>query len=465
VLCHLVPGPLSLPEDEMRRLGHLVVDRIVDHLVSLDRLPPVNVGEADALRAAIGGPPPEPPGDPEAALEALFEHVLPFGQLGDHPRFFARIGSPSNYMSVLADAAAAGFNVFAGSWVGGSGAAAVELVVLDWLRELCGLPAGSEGVLVSGGSEGLLVGLAAGRTALLDGRTPPDAVAYVSDQGHASVVRGLHVLGFGPDQVRVLPADSGYRLPAADVRAAVEADRAAGRRPFCIAATAGSTSSGAADPLVELSAIAREHGLWLQVDGAYGAPAVLAPRGREALAGLELADALVLDPHKWLFQPYEIGCVLVREPGLLERTFTLHGAYLRDTQNGEVNFRDRSVQLTRGGRALKLWLSVRVFGLAAFRDAVAHGIALAEHAERLLRERPGWEVVTPAQLAIVCFRRDGDDALQTAIAEAMVAEGYAAPSTTELGGRVVLRLCTINPRTTFADVERTIAHMESHGPV
>jgi aromatic-L-amino-acid decarboxylase len=152
--------------------------------------------------------------------------------------------------------------------------------------------------------------------------------------------------------------------------------------------------------------------------------------------------------------------VLVRDGALLERTFSLSGAYLRDTLGSEVNFRDRSVQLTRGGRALKLWLSLRVFGLAAFRDAIARGIALAEHAEALLRERPDWELVTPAQLAIVCFRRTGDDALQTRLAAAMVADGFAAPSTTEVGGRVVLRLCTINPRTTEDDIERTIERME-----
>jgi glutamate/tyrosine decarboxylase-like PLP-dependent enzyme len=179
------------------------------------------------------------------------------------------------------------------------------------------------------------------------------------------------------------------------------------------------------------------------------------------LGGLDRADSLVLDPHKWLFQPYESGCVLVRDGTLLERTFSLSGVYLRDTLGGEVNFRNRSVQLTRGGRALKLWLSVRVFGLAAFRDAIAHGIALAEHAEALLRERPGWEVVSPARLAIVCFRRDGDDERQTAIAEAMAADGFAAPSTTEVGGRVALRLCTINPRTTRADIEATIERMEA----
>jgi glutamate/tyrosine decarboxylase-like PLP-dependent enzyme len=220
----------------------------------------------------------------------------------------------------------------------------------------------------------------------------------------------------------------------------------------CVCATAGTTSTGAIDPLDELADL----GVWLHVDGAYGAPAALA----RPIPGLDRADSLVLDPHKWLFQPYEIGCVLVREAGLLERTFALSAAVLRDTTGGEVNFRDRSVQLTRGGRALKLWLSIRVFGLAAFREAIVHGIALAEHAERLLRDRPGWEVVSPAQLAIVCFRRDGDDALQSRVSEAMIADGFAAPSTTEVNGRVALRLCTINPRTTFADIERTIDRLD-----
>jgi glutamate/tyrosine decarboxylase-like PLP-dependent enzyme len=452
---------LSLPPEEMRRLGYQVVDRIVDHFAHVGDEPPIRVGDARALRAALGGPPPDAPGDPDAALETLFEQVLPFVQHSGHPRLFARIGSPSNYASVLADTAAVGFNVFAGSWTGGSGPATVELVVLDWLREWCGLPAGTEGVLVSGGSVATLVALAAARTAHFGERAPAKAVAYVSDQGHASVARALRVLGFAREQLRVIESDADFRLPAATVGAAVAADRAAGRAPFCVAATAGTTSSGAVDPLPALADVCAEHGLWLHVDGAYGAPAVLTDSGRAILAGLDRSDSLVLDPHKWLFQPYEIGCVLVRDGALLERTFALSGAYLRDTEGGDVNFRDRSVQLTRGARALKLWLSVRVFGVAAFREAVTRGIALAEHAESLLRSRPGWEVVTPAQLAIVCFRRDGDDGEQTRIAEAMVADGFAAPSTTELAGRVVLRLCTINPRTTFEDVERTVERMET----
>jgi aromatic-L-amino-acid decarboxylase len=443
--CGYPVAVLSLPPDDMRRLGHRVVDRIVDHFEHVGELPPVRVGDAAELRAALGGAPPEAPGDPDAAIDALFDQVLPFIQHADHPRFFARIGSPSNFASVLADVATTGLNVFAGSWTGGSGPATVELVVLDWLRQLCGMPDGTDGVLVTGGSVGSLVALAAARTAKGPG------VAYVSSEGHASIPRALELLGV---PCEVVPAGPDCRMRAGDVRAAIEADD---RAPFCVVATAGTTSTGAVDPLPELAALCADHDMWLHVDGAYGAPAVLCG----ALGGLEHADSLVLDPHKWLFQPYEVGCVLVREPGLLERTFRLEFAALRDTAGGEVDFRDRSVQLTRTARALKLWLSLRVFGLAAFREAVAHGIALAEHAEATLRSRPGWEVVSPAQLAIVCFRREGDDALQTAIAEAMVRDGYAVPSTTEVGGRVALRMCTINPRTTFEEVERTIERMEA----
>ena len=248
---------------------------------------------------------------------------------------------------------------------------------------------------------------------------------------------------------------------AGALRRAVEEDRAAGLQPFCAVATAGTTSTGAVDPLRELHAACQELGLWLHVDGAYGAPAALTEKGAVVLDGLDLADSLAIDPHKWLFQPYEIGCVLVREPGLLERAFSLEGAYLRDTIGGAVDFRNRGPELTRGARGLKLWLSVRTFGLDAFRAAIAHGIALAEHAEARLRARGGWEVVTPAQLGIVTFRREGlgDDA-HTRLSAATVEGGFAAPSTTVVGGRVVLRLCTINPRTTFEDVEATIERME-----
>jgi aromatic-L-amino-acid/L-tryptophan decarboxylase len=456
-----VDADLSLHPDEFRRLGHLVVDRLADHMAGLDALAPVAPADP-AWSAASIAPCPDGPSDPDAAIAALFDEILPRGQLATHPRFFARISSPSNPVSVLADLAGAGWNVFAGSWTGGAGASAVELAVLDWLREWMGMPAGSEGVLVSGGSVGTLTALAAAALARAEDRAT--ATAYASEHTHGAVAKAWRILGFAPANLRVLPADAEFRLPVAAVQAAVAADREAGLHPFCVFATAGTTSTGAVDPLAALADLCADAGLWFHVDGAYGAPARLVPEGRELLAGIERADSLVLDPHKWLFQPYEVGAVLIREPGLLSRAFTLDGAYLRDTRGGVVEFRERSPQLTRGSRALKLWLSLRVFGLDAFRAAIARGIALADHTEALLRERDGWEVAAPARLAIVCFRRSAHSDEQTdAMVAAMVADGYAAPSTTVIDGRTVARLCTINPRTTEADIRGTIERLERLG--
>jgi glutamate/tyrosine decarboxylase-like PLP-dependent enzyme len=458
------PDPLTFEPEELRRLGYRAIDRLVDHYAALEGRRPVPLPDPEWSAASVP-PCPDEPTDPAAALDYLFDEVLSRAQYTSHPRFFARIGSPSNPVSVLADLAGIGVNVFAGGWIGGAGASAVELAVLDWLRGWMGMAAGTEGVLVSGGSVGTITALAAAAHARVGARAR--AAAYASEHTHSAVARAWRTLGFDPAHLRVLPADDRQRLPPGAVERAIEADRAAGLDPFVILATAGTTSTGAIDPLPQLSELARREGLWLHVDGAYGAPARLTESGRTALAGIELADSLVLDPHKWLFQPYEVGCVLVREPGLLERAFALDGAYLRDTATTEVQFRDRGLQLTRGSRALKLWLSLRVFGLDAFRAAIARGIALAELAEAELRRRDGWEVVTPAQLAIVCFRRTAPgldeaqtDALNDRMVVAAVVDGFAAPSTTLIGGRPVARLCTINPRTTDDDIRATLDRLE-----
>jgi aromatic-L-amino-acid decarboxylase len=452
-----VPGPehLSLEPEELRRLGYSVIDRLVEHYAELDGKPPVPMPDPEWSPARVP-PCPDGPTDADTALAFLFDEVLARAQFTSHPRFFARIGSPSNPLSVLADLAGAGVNVFAGGWIGGAGASAVELAVLEWLRGWMGLPDGTEGVLVSGGSVGTLTALGAAARARV--RTRAHGTAYVSEHTHSAVARAWRTLGFEPAHLRVLAADELQRLPVQSVREAVAADRAAGLEPFAIVATAGTTSTGAIDPLDALADLASSEGLWFHVDGAYGAPSRLV--NPEPLHGIERADSLVLDPHKWLFQPYECGCVLMREPGLLERAFSLDGAYLRDTTSAEVQFRDRSPQLTRGSRALKLWLSLRVFGLDAFKAAIARGIALAELAETILRERDGWEVVTPAQLAIVTFRREGPDALTDRMVAAAVADGFTAPSTTIIDGRPVARLCTINPRTTDDDIRATIERLE-----
>ncbi len=312
-----------------------------------------------------------------------------------------------------------------------------------------------------------LTALAVARQARL-GESAAGAVVYASDQTHSAVGRALRVLGFGPGQLVELPADDSFRLDPALLAERIAADRAAGSRPFCVVANAGTTNTGAVDPLAALADLCEREDVWLHVDAAYGGGALLCPAGRAALAGIERAHSLALDPHKWLFQPFEIGCALVRDGVRLAEAFHARPEYLRDVHRGaeEVNFGDRGVQLTRAGRALKLWWSVQAFGLDAFRAAVEHGIERAVEAERILAGRPCWEIAHPASLGIVAFRwadsdRAAGDRVTAALPEAALADGYAYLSSTVLDGRTALRLCTINPRTTDEDLRGTIDRLEA----
>lgn len=472
------PGTLELSREEMRALGYRVVDLLVEHIATLRDKPVTRWADRPAMEARLREPVPRAGSDPGAVLEQVETEVLSNLMHLDHPRFFAFVPGPSNFVGVMADALASGFNVFAGTWLEAAGPTQVELVTVDWLRQLCGLPEAAGGLFVSGGSMANLTALTVARRVMLGDRLD-GAVVYCSDQTHSSVERGLQVLGFAPAQLRKLPSDAAFRLPLPELRRAVEADRAAGRRPFCVIANAGTTSTGAVDPLPALADLCRETGLWLHADGAYGAAAVLCDAGRARLDGLGRVDSLSLDPHKWLFQPYEIGCVLVRDRRLLRETFHILPEYLKDLyrvdpevnstwRNSElINFCDYGVQLTRGFRALKLWMSLKVFGLDAFRRAVGRGIALAELAEAAVRRLPHWEVVTPAQLAVVTFRyvpagmsAAEVDTLNQRLVEAMIADGFAMISSTVLRGRTVLRMCPINPRTTDADVEETVRRLD-----
>ena len=444
---------LTLAPDVARRLGYRAVDALVERLEELPgRVVGVPAGRRQ-MEARLREPLPEHGCDPEWLLETVLCDVLGPGLRVDHPRFFAFVPGPSNPVGVLADALASGFNVFAGTWLGSPGAAMVETVVLDWLRYVCGLPSTTEGLFVSGGSTANLTALA---VALEEraGCERQRAAVYLSDEAHSSVERALRVTGVR--HVRVLPADREQRLNPGAVAAAIAADRAAGRLPACVVATAGTTGTGAVDPLEELRPVCDEHGVWLHVDGAYGAAAMLSPKAR--LSGLELADSLTLDPHKWLFQPYEAGCLLVRDGAALERTFGTAPPYLRDATaaGSEVNFCDRGIQLTRQFSALKLWMSLKVFGAAAFREAIEHGLALAEHAERRIASDPLWELVTPARLGIVTFRARRPDAVNAGLPAAALADGFAYLSSHRVNGATALRLCTINPRTTREDVDHTL---------
>ena len=464
-----LPGlpPLTLSPAQMRELGYRVVDLIVAHHEALRDGPVATVRPTAELREVLqAGFPPGPTPHAEV-VDLVSRHVLSAISHVDHPRFFAFVPGPSNFVGVMADTLAAGFNVFAGHWLAASGPAALELQTIEWLSAACGLPAGAGGLFVSGGSMANLHAMAVARRISLGGTNPAGTV-YFSAQTHNSLAKGLRVLGFNPDQLRTVETNDTLRLSIPALRAAIEADIATGRTPFCIVANAGTTNSGAVDPLPDIADLCAEFGLWMHVDGAYGAAAVLTDRGRAALAGLDRADSITLDPHKWLFQPFEIGCVLVRDVHNLRTTFAVHaddhGAYLEDVARAvesEMVFYEHGIQLTRSFRALKLWMTLRVFGTDAMRDAIDYGISLAEETQRLIEATGSFEIVTPAQLGVVTFAPlpsagAMEEELVRRIVERIIADGLAMLTSTTVYGRTVLRMCTINPSTTVADVGQTL---------
>jgi glutamate/tyrosine decarboxylase-like PLP-dependent enzyme len=315
-----------------------------------------------------------------------------------------------------------------------------------------------------------LIGIAAARHAHFghDVDAARRGTIYLSDQAHSSVAKGARTIGIGDDRTRKLPSDTEFRLRVDDLRQAIQVDRAAGLVPFCVVAAAGTTNTGAIDPLPELAQLCADEGIWLHVDGAFGAAAVLSDIGKQRLAGLELVDSLAVDAHKWLFQPIECGCLLVRDVSHLRAAFHERPEYLRDvdTPDEEVNFCDLGPQLTREFRALKLWMSVQVFGEDAFRAAISRGIALAERAEQGLREEGNWEIVTPAQMSVLTFRRaprgltgEEQDQLNLRTLQTILEDGYAALSSTVLRGRVVLRMCVTNPRATDHEIDQTVRRL------
>ena len=454
----------------MRQLGYRTVDMLVARLADPESGPVLRGASPAEMRARLDEPPPEEGEDYESLLGRLEEDVLAFASRCEHPRYFAFIPANGTWPGALADFITSACNVYAGSWMEAAGPSQVELTVLRWFCDWLGYPETAGGVLVSGGSAANMTALACARETLL-GPMDERATAYVSDQAHSSLARAARLLGFRPHQVRVLPVDDRYRMRADALAHAIEADVAAGRLPLFVSASAGSTNTGAVDPLPELADVCAEHGAWLHVDAAYGGFASLTDRGTAALAGIERADSITLDPHKWLYQPFECGCLLVRNADQLRRAFEITPDYLKDARvrEGEVNFSDLGVQLTRNFRALKIWMSVRFFGRRAFADVIDHCLDLAADAEQHIQQSSELELLSPATLGIVGFRRRfgggrGDEELDRMNAELvrrLADTGDALISSTQLGGRYALRLCMLNHTTGADDVRRVLDWLET----
>ncbi len=458
---------LTLSKNEMTAYGYRIIDIITEHFDTLNEKKPVALGTRREMEDLLQEHIPLNGDDPGKVLDFVVENILNKNDLFTHPKSFAFVPGPSNYISVMADVLATGFNIFSGGWSGAPAASELEIVTINWLLALFGFPTKrGGGIFTSGGSIANLTGLVAARNQKC-GEDFSKAVVYLSDQAHSSNIKAIRIMGLKKGQIRLIPSDMDYKMSIPKLQNAIAKDKLMGWIPFCIIATAGTTNTGTVDPLDTIAKICKLENLWFHIDAAYGGAAILSKKGSRLLKGIQKADSLTVDPHKWFFQPYEMGCLLVRNHTYLSNAFMEKPEYLRDIEGNEseINFYDHGPQLTRRFRALKFYMSIKTFGLNTFKGAVRHGIEMAEKVERLLRSSPHWEIVSPAALAVINFRYNPIesqfsekvlDHLNQEIVKRITEAREAILVTTILRGQVVLRMCLINPRTTMEDVEDTI---------
>jgi len=460
---------------EFLTLAQRAVGLAADHLHGIGRGPVYQPMRPDERARLLEQPLGDDGRDPNAILDLVRDAVLPHPMGNGHPRFFGWVNSPPAPIGVLADLLAAAMNP---SCAGGDHAAIyVERAAIRWLMELTGFPtSGSTGLLVSGGSVASLIGLAAARhrAARADGwdirasglqGARPRLRLYVSSEGHSCLRKAAEILGLGSSAIRTIPVDDRFRMDVRALREAIAEDRRAGERPFCVAASAGTVSTGAIDPMDELADLCEREALWLHVDGAYGALGRLAVTRATRYAGMERADSLALDPHKWLSVPAECGALLVRDGALLRDAFSLVPAYLRTEEGkgfgGLPWFSEYGVQQTRGFRALKLWMVLQHLGHRGVASLVTRHIELAQRLAALVDEAVDLERMAPVELSIVAFRYvpaalRGDetrlDALNQRLMEQMQHDGAAFVSNAVIRSRFALRACVLHYATTDEDL-------------
>jgi aromatic-L-amino-acid/L-tryptophan decarboxylase len=408
-------APWSWSSDEIRRIGYRVIDLIAEHLSSLPARPVFAPVPLELAMAFMQEPAPQLGRDPEAILDLFRTTVEPYPFGNGHPRFFGWVNSPPTVMGIFADALAAAMNP---SCAGGNHAAVyVERQVVNWFKEMLGYPADAFGLLVSGGSMAALTALAVARHAKcgFDVRAhglrgaAAQLVFYKTAEGHGCHQKAIELLGIGSEYLRTIEHDDAWRMVPSALAAAIKQDRRNGLTPIAVIASAGTVNTGAVDPLSEIAEVCREQDVWLHVDGAYGAPAILSKQYERALAAIALADSVALDPHKWLCVPVEAGLVLIRHPDAQRAAFSLVPPYLRTDGSmtgvgGPPWFSEYGFQQTRGFRALKVWMSLLHHGLAGYRDAISRTLDFAAGLARMIRSSDDFELCEPQSLGIVCFR-------------------------------------------------------------
>jgi aromatic-L-amino-acid decarboxylase len=451
------PALGDLPPEELRKRLHRIADWAADYRATIEHrriAPEVDPGE---IAARFPAEPPATAVPLDEILDSLDSAVMPGVVHWGHPAFLGYFGSTSNGPALIGEIAAAALNVSAMTWQTSPAATELETVVLGWIRRMVTLPDTFAGVVYDTASIGLLHALAAAREACgvdvrrrgIAGR--PDVSVhrvYASDQAHSSIEKVMIVLGLGEENVVRIPSDDVFRLDAARLQEAVTEDIRAGLRPMAVIATVGTTSTTSVDPVRAIAAICREHGIWLHVDAAYGAAMALLPEGRWVMDGVELADSVVVNPHKWMFVPLDFSALFVRRPELLRAVFSLTPEYLRgDAAADAINYMDYGLQLGRRFRALKAWMTFSAFGRDGLAARIAEHCRLAREWALRVERDPRFTLAAPVPMAVVCFnwRATGADAsmqdrLNERIVEAVNASGEAYLTHTRIAGRVVMRV-------------------------
>jgi glutamate/tyrosine decarboxylase-like PLP-dependent enzyme len=466
---------LAWSTEQARDLGGQVLGLWTELLERLPQLPVNREFLPAEVAPAVALPVPEEPmpvGDLVAHLrELMFEQSLLLG----HPAFLAYICGAGTVPGAAAELLAAGLNPCLGGYRLGPGAAEIELHLTRWLAGRFGLPEGSGGMIMTGGAMANFVALKCARDAGLGPdvreqgvRSLGPAVLYASEEAHVVIRRAADMLGLGAGVVRAIAIDAEQRMRPEALEAAIRGDLAAGVKPLAVVATAGTTTTGSIDPLPAIAGVAEEHGLWLHVDAAYGGAIVLSDELRGLLDGVERADSIAIDPHKWLYTPQSAGCVLLRDFGALSRSFHSDASYiwLDEAARHGIDFAMHGPQFSRGFAALKVWVSLLAHGRAAYGRRIAHDVALVRYLGELVEEHADFELMCEPRLSICCFRyrpagwpggEDELDRLNERLMTAIMADGRVYCSNAVIEGRFGLRACIVNFRTEAEDVERLLA--------
>jgi aromatic-L-amino-acid/L-tryptophan decarboxylase len=468
--------------DEIRRIGYRVVDMIAEHLTTLPERPVFRPFPPELAAKFLDSKAPQLGQEAEDILATFARDIEPYPFGNGHPRFYGWVNSPPVVLGIFGEALAAAMNP---SCAGGNHAAIyVEREVINWFKQIVGFPPESMGLLVSGGSIAALTGLAVARQAQCDYDIRTQGVQgtsarlkfYRTGEGHGCHQKAIELMGIGSENLQSVKHDRSLRMIPSALDAAIREDRQNGNVPIAVIASAGTVNTGAIDPLDEIADVCMQHKVWLHVDGAYGALAILDRQYAKQLSGLSRADSLALDPHKWLCVPVEAGVVLVRDARHMRATFSLVPPYLQtdgkmEGVGGLPWFSEYGFQQTRGFRALKVWMALRYHGLSGYRSSIERDIRLAERLANSLRATGNFEVFEPQSLSIVCFRYapaelrndvQKIDDLNKTVLEKVQLGGQAFLSSTVLDGRFWLRACIINPRTCEADLEELVLNLMSN---